>query len=314
MKKPLIIIAGPTASGKTNLSVELAKRINGEIISADSMQVYRHMNIGTAKVTKREEQGIKHYLIDVIDPRDPFNIHIFQQMAKVAIEEILAKGKVPILVGGTGFYIQAILYDISFDETQVDNSYRNSLELLAAENGNQYLHNLLKEVDEESFNKIHANNVKRVIRALEYYKQTGSPISKHNEEEKKKCSPYNYLFYMLNMDRQLLYNRIDQRVDDMFAKGLIEEVSELKNRGYTKELVSMQGLGYKETFAYLENECNLEEAKYIIKRDTRHFAKRQLTWFRREKNIRWLNLEEFEFNVENILDKIIKDIEEIEFL
>ncbi|PKM96033.1 MAG: tRNA (adenosine(37)-N6)-dimethylallyltransferase MiaA [Firmicutes bacterium HGW-Firmicutes-1] len=314
MKKPLIIIAGPTASGKTSLSVELAKRINGEIISADSMQVYRYMNIGTAKVSKEEEQGIKHHLIDMIDPKEPFNIRIFQQKAKKAIDEILEKGKIPILVGGTGFYIQAILYDISFEETQNDNSYRWSLEKLASENGNEYLHSLLKEVDEESYKIIHPNNVKRVIRALEYFHQTGSPISKHNEEEKKKTSPYNFLFYMLDMDRQILYNRIDTRVDEMFEKGLVQEVSDLRDRGYTKELVSMQGLGYKEVFSFFDGKCDLEEAKYIIKRDTRHFAKRQFTWFRREKDICWLNLDLFEFNIENILSKIIKDIEEKQFL
>lgn len=314
MKKPLIIIAGPTASGKTSLSVELAKRINGEIISADSMQVYHYMNIGTAKVNKEEAKGIKHHLIDIIDPREPFNISIFQQKAKEAIEEILAKGKIPILVGGTGFYIQSILYDIDFDETQTDHAYRTSLENIAAEKGNQYLHSQLKEVDEQSYNKIHPNNVKRVIRALEYYNQTGLPISKHNEEERKKSSPYNFLFYMLNMNRQLLYNRIDKRVDEMFDKGLVQEVTELRNKGYSKELVSMQGLGYKEILSYLENECNLEEAKYIIKRDTRHFAKRQFTWFKREKDIQWLDLELYEFNLEKILSKIIKDVEEIGFL
>lgn len=307
MKKPLIVIAGPTASGKTSLSVELAKRINGEIISADSMQVYKYMNIGTAKVTEAEQQGIVHHLIDLLAPDEPFNIHIFQKLAKEAIDTIHSKGKIPILVGGTGFYIQSIIYDIDFDETETDKSYRKLLEVIAEEKGNDYLHEQLKAVDMESYLKIHPNNIKRVIRALEFYKQTGKRISEHNEIEMQKTTPYQLLFYVLNMDRKLLYERIDQRVELMFDNGLIQEVQGLKNMGYSRDLVSMQGIGYKEILDYLEGKYTQEDALYIIKRDTRHFAKRQLTWFRREKNVIWLDYDA----QENILAKITKDIEVI---
>lgn len=311
MKKPLIVIAGPTASGKTSLSVELAKKVNGEIISADSMQVYRHMNIGTAKVTEQEKQGICHHLVDILEPNEVFNIQIFQKLAKKAIEEIHKKGKIPILVGGTGFYIQSVIYDIDFEETHSDSLYRIEQEKIAAEKGNIFLHGLLKDVDVDSYNKIHPNNVKRVIRALEYYQQTGKRISEHNEQEMKKTTPYDLLFYVLTMDRDLLYSRIDQRVDKMFEEGLIEEVSDLRKMGFTKELISMQGIGYKEIFYALDGCYSEEEAKYTIKRDTRHFAKRQLTWFRREKGVSWVNVGEYDFNNKNILSKIIKDIEVI---
>lgn len=314
MKKPLIVIAGPTASGKTGLSVELAKKINGEIISADSMQVYKYMDIGTAKITKEEMQGIKHHLIDIYMPDEPFDIHIFQRRAKAAIDDIHNKGKIPILVGGTGFYIQSVIYDIDFTDTFTDNDYRNELENLSKEKGNDYLHEMLKNIDPISYNKIHPNNVKRVIRALEFYKQTNRRISEHNEEEKQKETPYNLLFYVLNMNRELLYKRIDERVETMFEVGLVEEVKRLKQMGYNKELVSMMGLGYKEILDYLDNLYQIDTAKYIIKRDTRHFAKRQLTWFRHERNVIWLNVDEYCFILENILSKIIKDIEVIGIL
>ena len=314
MKKPLFVIAGPTASGKTSLSVKLAKAINGEIISADSMQVYRYMDIGTAKVTEEEKQGIKHYLVDELMPDEEFNIHIFQKKAKEAIHRIHEKGKVPILVGGTGFYIQSVIYDIQFDSTDSDDSYRKQLEELAEKNGNEYLHSLLKEIDYHSYQKIHPNNLKRVIRALEYYHVTKKPISEHNEKERNRETPYNLFFYVLTMNRELLYQRINQRVDIMFDQGLVEEVKKLKDMGYTKELVSMKGLGYKEILDYLDGDYDLETAKYILKRDTRHFAKRQLTWFRREKDVRWLEVDQFAFNIEKIVKNILKDVEQIENL
>lgn len=328
MKKPLIVIAGPTASGKTSLSVELAKRIDGEIISADSMQVYKYMDIGTAKITPDEMKGVPHHLIDVLMPDEAFSIHKFQTMAKEAINQIYSKGKIPIIVGGTGFYIQSVTKDIEFEETNDEvestnkahdepfdmtlegNSYRKELEDLANIHGKNYVHELLKEIDPISYESIHPNNLKRVIRALEYYKQTGKPISQHNEEERKKESPYDLLFYVLNMDRSLLYERINQRVDQMIDAGLVEEVKKLKQMGYTSELVSMQGLGYKEMLAYLDNEYDLDRAIYLIKRDTRHFAKRQLTWFRREKDVEWILLEDFDFQIEKIINKMVKDIEE----
>jgi tRNA dimethylallyltransferase len=311
LRKPLIIIAGPTAVGKTSLSVKLAKEIGGEIISADSMQVYKYMDIGTAKVTKEETQGIKHHLIDVLEPDEEFNINIFQNSAKKSIEEITQNKKNPIMVGGTGFYIQSIIYDIDFENTRKDNSYREELQKEAALSGNEYVHDKLKDIDLVSYNKIHPNNLKRVIRALEYYKETGKPISLHNEIESQKESPYNLLFYVLGMDRELLYERIDRRVDIMIEQGLVEEVQKLKEMGYSKDLVSMKGLGYKEIYGYLNGEYDLDRAIYILKRDTRHFAKRQITWFKREKNVRWLNVDDYNMNSELILNKMLKDIEEL---
>ena len=308
MKQPLIILTGPTASGKTALSVELAKRIGGEIISADSMQVYRHMDVGSAKVTAEEMDGVPHHLIDVLDPQDAFNVVVFQEMAKKAMEEIYRNGHIPIVAGGTGFYIQALLNDIDFTENDGDTEYRQSLEKLAAEQGANVLHEKLRAVDPASADAIHANNVKRVIRALEFYEQTGKRISEHNEEERQKESPYNFAYYVLNMDRARLYSRIDMRVDKMVEDGLVEEVEKLKSMGCTRDMVSMQGLGYKEILDYLAGECSLEEAIYILKRDTRHFAKRQLTWFKREKEVSWLTQEEFDFDREKILAWMVDDL------
>lgn len=284
-KKPLIILTGPTAVGKTELSISLAKAVGGEIISADSMQVYRKMDIGTAKIKQEEMDGVPHHLIDVLNPEEDFNVVLFQKMAKEAMESIYSNGHIPIVVGGTGFYIQALLYDINFEESDADTSYRESLEALAEKEGAEYLHEMLREVDEKSAEAIHMNNVKRVIRALEFYHQTGQKISEHNEEQQQKSSPYNSAYFVLTNDREILYERINKRIDLMVEEGLLEEVKALKEEGYGRDLVSMQGLGYKEILAYLEGEYSLEEALYILKRDTRHFAKRQLTWFRREREV-----------------------------
>ena len=308
MKQPLIILTGPTASGKTALSVELAKRIGGEIISADSMQVYRYMDVGSAKVTTEEMDGVPHHLIDVLDPQDSFNVVTFQEMAKGAMKKIYANGHIPIVAGGTGFYIQALLYDIDFTDNDGDMEYRHHLEELAKEQGAEVLHSMLKEVDPPSAEAIHANNVKRVIRALEFYKKTGQRISDHNEEERQKESPYNFAYYVLNMDRATLYDRIDLRVDKMIEAGLEEEVKQLKAMGCTRDMVSMQGLGYKEILDYLNGELSLEEAVYILKRDTRHFAKRQLTWFKREKDVTWVTQENFGFDREKILNWMTEDL------
>lgn len=305
MKRPLIILTGPTAVGKTKASIGLAKAINGEIISADSMQVYKYMDIGSAKIHPEEMQGVKHYLVDELEPDEEFNVVRFQQMAKQAMQEIYAKGKVPILVGGTGFYIQAVLYDIDFQENDEDHSYREELEGLAKEKGASYLHQMLAEVDEESAKEIHENNVKKVIRALEYHHQTGQKISAHNAQERQKESPYNAVYFVLNDERKNLYDRINLRVDQMIEEGLVEEVRGLKERGYKKEMVSMQGLGYKEMLDYLDGIYTLEEAVEIIKRDTRHFAKRQLTWFRRERNVEWINKEEFAYDEDRILAELL---------
>ena len=310
MKKPLIILTGPTAVGKTKASIGLAKALNGEIISADSMQVYKYMDIGSAKIRPEEMQGITHYLVDELEPDEEFNVVRFQQMAKQAMDEIYEKGKIPIVVGGTGFYIQALLYDIDFTENDEDTSYRKELEHLANEKGVEHLHEMLRKVDSVSAENIHANNVKRVIRALEFYKQTGEKISEHNEKERGKESPYEFCYFVLNDDRQLLYDRIDLRIDKMLEEGLLEEVSALKNKGYTKDMVSMQGLGYKEFLDYLNGEYSLEEAVYILKRDTRHFAKRQLTWFRRERDVIWIDKNEYDHDEEKILEVMLSYVKE----
>nr|WP_297885011.1 tRNA (adenosine(37)-N6)-dimethylallyltransferase MiaA [uncultured Blautia sp.] len=301
MKKPLIVLTGPTAVGKTSLSIALAKAVNGEIISADSMQVYKKMDIGSAKIRPEEMNGVKHYLVDVLDPKEEFHIVKFQQMAKEAMEEIYAKGKIPILVGGTGFYIQAVTKDIDFTEAEQENEYRKELEVLAKEKGGEYLHEMLKEVDPKSAEAIHSHNVKRVIRALEFYHQNQTPISAHNEEQKKNESPYRLAYFVLNMSRELLYKRIDLRVDQMLEEGLLEEVKDLQKEGCCRGMVSMQGLGYKEILDYLEGKYSLEEAVRILKRDTRHFAKRQLTWFRREQEVTWVDKEKFDYEENQIL-------------
>ena len=310
MKRPLIILTGPTAVGKTKASIGLAKAIDGEIISADSMQVYKYMDIGSAKIKSEEMDGVKHYLVDVLEPDEEFHVVKFQQMAKQAMGEIYAKGKIPIIVGGTGFYIQALLYDIDFTENQADTSYREMLEALALEKGAEYLHNMLKDVDAASAEVIHANNVKRVIRALEFYHQTGERISEHNEQERAKQSPYDYCYFVLNDDREVLYERIDRRIDQMLEEGLLQEVQSLKDKGYTKDMVSMQGLGYKEILDYLNGENSLDEAVYILKRDTRHFAKRQLTWFRREKDVIWIQKNAYQRNEDKILQAMLEHIKE----
>ncbi len=283
MKQPLIILTGPTAVGKTALSIRLAKAIGAEIISADSMQVYRHMDIGSAKVMPDEMGGIPHHLVDVLEPWDEFNVVRFQEMAKQAAEEIRSRNHIPLVVGGTGFYIQALLYDIDFTETGEDTSYRRKMEELARGKGDEYLHDMLRQVDPASADAIHFHNVKRVIRALEYFHQTGEKISEHNERERQKESPYQFVYFVLNRERSDLYERIDRRVDQMMEQGLLDEVKKLKAMGCTREMVSMQGLGYKEMLSCLDGEISLEEAVYILKRDTRHFAKRQLTWFKKGK-------------------------------
>ena len=368
-KKPLIILTGPTAVGKTDISISLAKVIDGEIISADSMQVYKYMDIGSAKISKAEMCGINHYLVDVINPDEEFNVVIFQKMAKEALKKIYDRGKIPIVVGGTGFYIQALLYDIDFDYNSLNTggtrdlskiddrkaceipysieerpttvklcsdkkiitedsdsyndakksnilninvadtgmAYRIELENLQKTKGSQYLHDMLRAVDIESADTIHPNNVKRVIRALEYFHQTGNKISVHNRQQKQKESPYNFLYFVLNDDRKILYERINKRVDIMLEKGLIAEVELLAKKGYTRNMVSMQGLGYKEMLDYLSGLFTYEEAVEIIKRDTRHFAKRQLTWFKREKDVIWIDKSRFK-DEEEIVNYIISRI------
>lgn len=306
----LIILTGPTAVGKSELSIKLAKAINGEIISADSIQVYKELNIGSAKIMPEEMQGIKHYLIDVLEPTEDFNVFIFKKMAKEAIEDIISRGKIPIIVGGTGFYIQSIIYDIDFDEE--DNSkIRLELEELAREKGNDYIHGELAKVDKASAMKIHPNNTKRVIRALEYYRLNNKPISLHNETERAKEAVFDAKYFVLNDKRELLYERINKRVDKMIQLGLVEEVSSLLDKGLDSSYNSMQGIGYKEIVEYLDGKCSLDEAVDNIKKNTRHFAKRQLTWFRREENVNWIEKYEYNYDDERILSKMTEIIGEL---
>lgn len=310
MKKPIVVLTGPTAVGKTELSIQLAKAIGGEIISADSMQVYKYMDIGSAKITPEEMDGVRHYLVDELEPFDEFHVVKFQEYAQKYLNEIYAHEKIPIIAGGTGFYIQALLNDIDFTEQESDSAYRKELEALAEEHGNQYLHDRLKEVDPESAEAIHPNNRKRVIRALEFYQETGGKISEHNAKEQMRTSPYNFAYFVLNDERSHLYKRIDARVDKMIEDGLETEVRRLKEIGCTKDMVAMQGIGYKEMLSYLDGGYSLEEAVYIIKRETRHFAKRQITWFKRERDVIWLNKNEFDYKNEAILAYMIKILKE----
>ena len=313
-KRPMIVLTGPTAVGKTKLSIALAKAVNGEIISADSMQVYRHMDIGSAKITLEEMQGVPHHLIDVLEPWDEFNVVVFQQMCEKCLSGIYERGHIPIVTGGTGFYIQALLKDIDFTENEEDKSYRKHLEQLAQENGAEYLHQMLFQVDPEAAGAIHANNIKRTVRALEFFHLTGEKISDHNEKEKEKGSAYNSCYFVLNAPRDLLYERIEQRIDEMLEMGLVEEVKALREMGCHRGMVSMQGLGYKEVLGFLEGEMSLKNAVEILKRDTRHFAKRQLTWFRREKDVIWVNKDEFDYDEVRILEFMLEKLKEQEII
>ena len=305
MKKPLIVLTGPTAVGKTKLSIDLAKAVNGEIISADSMQVYRGMDIGSAKIRPEEMEGVPHHLIDILEPEEEFHIVRFQELALKAMEGIYQRGHIPILTGGTGFYIQAVTRAVDFTQAVQEDDYRSELEKLAEEKGPAVLHEMLQKVDPVSADEIHENNVKRTIRALEFFHQNRFPISEHNRMQKEQTSPYNLAYFVLNAPRDLLYQRIDARVDQMLADGLVDEIKKLQKKGCHRGMVSMQGLGYKEILAYLEGEYPLEEAVRILKRDTRHFAKRQLTWFRREDDVIWVNQEEFHYQHSEILEFIL---------
>ena len=308
--KPLVILAGPTAVGKTALSIKLAKKINGDVISADSMQVYKHMDIGSAKVMPEEMKGIPHYLINVLEPSEEFNIVRFQQMAKEALQQIYTAGQIPIIAGGTGFYIQSLLYDIDFSKEESDTAYRTELTAFAKEYGAHALHEKLKEIDPVSYETIHENNIKRVIRALEFYRLTGKKISEHNEEQKERQSPYHFAYFVLNDEREHLYRRIEQRIDQMLEQGLVDEVKKLKSMGCHQDMVSMKGLGYKEILDYLDGITTLPEAVEILKRDTRHFAKRQITWFKREEDVIWLNKQDYAYDEDKILGTMLEILRE----
>ena len=309
MKDPLIVLTGPTAAGKTELSLRLAQEIGGEIISADSMQVYRKMNIGTAKIRPEEMQGISHHLIDILDPSDPFNVMIFRELAAEAARGILSRGHIPILVGGTGFYIQALLYDVEFSEQETGGAYREYLENIFKEKGAAYLHDQLKKCDPEYAAGVHANNVRRVMRALEFYHETGEKLSVHNRQMRDRKAAWNFAYFVLYHERQILYERINRRVDRMMEEGLLSEVTGLFHEGYGKELISMQGIGYKEFFDYFEGKCSLDEVRDNIKKNTRHFAKRQMTWFRREKETLPIRKDDYD-NDDAILGQMLEGLKE----
>ena len=307
MKKiPLVILTGPTAVGKTNLSIQLAKKLNMDIISADSMQIYKYMDIGSAKVTTNEMQGIKHYLIDEVNPDFSFSVSEFQKRANNYIDEIVKNNKIPLVTGGTGLYLNSLIYNMDFAKSDADNKLRESLRLELEEKGIDYMHNKLKELDEEAANRIHKNNTKRVIRALEVC-LSGKKMSDFSNDLKLN-EKYEPIIIVLNRDRSHLYKRIDTRVDLMIKEGLEDEVKKLISMGYTKDLISMQGIGYKEIIKYLDGEYSYDEAIEIIKRDSRRYAKRQLTWFRRYKDAMWFDLDEYK-DEKILLNDVITYIE-----
>lgn len=303
----LLILAGPTAVGKTDISIKLAKKLNGEIISADSMQIYKYMDIGSAKITKEEMKGIPHHLIDVVAPHEEFNVSSFKTLAEKCIKDIWSRGKLPIIAGGTGLYINSLIYNYDFTDADRDEDYREYLTKLSKDKGKEYVHSLLKDIDEESYEKLYPNDLKRVVRALEVYKITGKSISEYTKENEKKLYniPYNVNYFVLNMNREVLYERINKRVDIMMDKGLIEEVKKLESMGYTPDMQSMKGIGYKEILFYLKGDISLDEAIYLIKKGSRNYAKRQLTWFRKDKRSIWIDKDKYR-SEEEIVDKIIK--------
>lgn len=305
MNNKLLIIAGPTAIGKTSLSIKLAKALNGEIISTDSMQIYKYMDIGSAKISKDEMDGVIHHMIDVVDPKDPFSVADYKEKADKAIQDILSRNKLPILVGGTGLYINSLTCNMNFTEANKDENYRSELESLAKEKGNEFIHNMLKDIDPISYNEIHYNNRKRVIRALEVYKLTNKPFSSFNLGEEIYNGPYEVKYYVLDMNREALYDRINLRVDIMMKNGLLEECIKLREMGYNSSMQSMQGIGYKEMFYYLDNKITLDEAIEMIKKGSRNYAKRQLTWFRRDPRAIFINKDNL--SEEEIFNKILLD-------
>lgn len=290
MKPIVYVIGGPTASGKSKLAVELAKKVNGEIISADSMQIYKEMNIGTAKVNKEEMQGVQHYLVDFVSPDERYSVSNFKKDAEKAIEEILEKGKTPIVVGGTGLYIDSLIYGIEFQNEEVDLEYREKLNKIADEKGLESLYKKAQEIDPEAMKKISINDRKRIIRVLEIYHKTGKTKTEQELQSRKNEVKYEYKVFAITMDREKLYERIEKRIDFMIEQGLIEEVKQILEKYHTFP-TAMQGLGYKEVVEYLEGSCTKEEMIEKIKKETRHYAKRQLTWFRKNKETIWLDRE-----------------------
>ncbi|MCY6483906.1 tRNA (adenosine(37)-N6)-dimethylallyltransferase MiaA [Clostridium aestuarii] len=307
MKKNLFILAGPTAVGKTEISIKLAQKLNGEIISADSMQIYKHMDIGSAKIREDEKQGISHYVIDFVDPHQEFSVVDFKNEATKAIDKICTKNKLPMIVGGTGFYIDSLIFNYDYANSHKDDSYREYLKSLAVENGREYIHGLLRDIDQESFEKLYPNDLKRVIRALEVYKLTGKTISEYNAEQDIYNIPYNVYYFVLNIDRAKLYERINKRVDIMMENGLINEVIKLKEMGCTSDMQSMKGIGYKEILYYLDGKITLDEAVEMIKKGSRNYAKRQLTWFRKDKRVIWIDKDKYK-NDDEIINMIFNKV------
>ncbi|MBX7317194.1 tRNA (adenosine(37)-N6)-dimethylallyltransferase MiaA [Clostridium chauvoei] len=306
MKDKVLVIAGPTAVGKTELSIKLAKELNGEIISTDSMQIYKYMDIGSAKISQEEMDGIKHHMIDIIEPDKAFSVSDYKDIASKCIEDILKRGKLPILTGGTGLYINALTCNMNFTDAGNDKIYRDFLEKLADDKGNEYIHEMLKDIDSISYNEIHYNNRKRVIRALEVFKLTGKPFSSFNSGEDFYKGNYDVFYYVLNMDRAMLYDRINRRVDIMMEKGLLEECIKLKEMGYNSSIQSMQGIGYKEILYHIEEGIPLESAVNMLKQGSRNYAKRQLTWFKRDPRAKFINKDTL--NDDQIFRKIISEI------
>lgn len=305
-KKKILVLGGPTAVGKTALSIKLSKKLNGEVISADSMQIYKDMDIGSAKITKDEMDNINHYMIDIVDPNIKFSVSDYKKLGNKYINKILNKNKLPIITGGTGLYINALTCNMDFTDANIDEDYRNYLEKEANIKGNKYLHDLLKNIDPISYKEIHYNNRKRVIRALEVFKLTRRPFSSFNAGNDFYKSDYDIYYYVLTMNRDKLYNRINKRVDIMIDQGLEEECIKLKQMGYTSSMQSMQGIGYKEMFYYLEGKIKKDEAIEMIKKGSRNYAKRQLTWFRRDPRVIFLDKDIM--TEEEIVQKISNDI------
>ena len=289
MKKPLIVITGPTASGKTALSIETAQKIGGEIVNADSMQIYKYMDIGTAKPTMEERSGIPHYLIDEIEPTDKFSVAQYCDRAREYIDFIHKKGKIPILVGGTGLYIDSVVYNIKYGEGGADENYRNRLNELADKNGNEYIYEMLEKIDLECAMKLHIADRRRIIRALEVFHTTGETITEQKRKSRLVPTTYETKMFATNIDREVLYQRINKRVDVMLDMGLVQEVENLLKMGISENTTAMQGIGYKEILAYLKGNVPLDEAVDMIKQGSRRYAKRQLTWFRRNNDIKWIN-------------------------
>ena len=288
-KIPLIVVAGPTASGKTGLAIEIANYIGGEIVSADSMQIYKYMDIGSAKPTKEEQSQAVHHLIDFVEPQEEFSVAEYTEKAHEVIADINSRGKTAVMVGGTGLYINSVVNDVTFGEMDTDYELREELHKLAVKKGSEHLLEMLAEFDEVSAKRLHPNNLRRIIRAIEFYKVTGKPISEHQEETKQTESRYNPLMFLIDWDRDVLYDRINRRVDIMLEEGLLDEVKHLMDMGYTQELNSMKGIGYKEVMDYFDGKMSLDETIELIKQSSRRCAKRQLTWFRRDERIHYVS-------------------------